>query len=146
MKNFTCFQCKFLFVLFRDSLWWSASAFANISGSTVMPSRQTDRSPTTSDSSLSAHSCKVCTTSETTYKKHTMVSATMASEIQTLPLMMPPNFTSVSGIMSLKKILTNNTVVFYTTFIVEKEVLFAPRKPPEITYWILTKRNIKVLL
>lgn len=28
-----------------------------------MPSRQTERSPTTSDWSLSAHSCKVCTTS-----------------------------------------------------------------------------------
>lgn len=50
----------------RDLLWWLASAEANISGSTVMPSRQTDRSPTTSIWSLSAHSCKVCTTSETT--------------------------------------------------------------------------------
>lgn len=49
-----------------DSLWVLASAAeANISGSTCMPSRQTDRSPTTSVWSLSALSCSVCTTSET---------------------------------------------------------------------------------
>lgn len=49
-----------------DSLWVLASAAeANISGSTCMPSRQTDRSPTTSVWSLSALSCRVCTTSET---------------------------------------------------------------------------------
>lgn len=43
----------------------ASAAEANISGSTCMPSRQTDRSPTTSVWSLSALSCRVCTTSET---------------------------------------------------------------------------------
>lgn len=58
----------------RDSLCWLASAEANVSGSTVMPSRQTDRSPTTSEESLSALSWKVCTTSETTVRHNTAVS------------------------------------------------------------------------
>lgn len=48
-----------------NSLRLLVSADANISGSTCIPSRQTDRSPTESDRSRSVLSCKVCTTSET---------------------------------------------------------------------------------
>lgn len=42
----------------------SLSAEAKVSGSTCMPSRQTDRSPTMSRGSLSEHSCSVRTTSD----------------------------------------------------------------------------------